>query len=355
MTTTKKTLLAAALLAAIGATTSAQATILFDFHNGQGIQEIGAWGWSTTSFVAVGGSQAIENFASSGGTCTTACDFTVLTHANLVDVSDKDGDTLGITGLNSSFEITVQIAFKERVTGLTGSPGGSGTSAEFEILSNQGEWLQVFYSTTKNATSLSGFGYNDGTLILQGDEIVNSTGQFTINATSGASPVQLDQFSGNNVISDNYGNGSGTIGLSQLSVSGQGSQGEFSFGSFAADGSDQDSTYFISQLGEFGVNFNNLSINLPFGQVNPSDCFAQAKVSVTVGASAIQPQRCANIHTDALYSGQAADPNGGYLPVVGNINGFGPSNPDGGPDFVAQTRYNTAFATVPEPDRKSVV
>jgi len=335
--------LVAAIAAAWGA--GAQASMTFNFQNGQGDLPIGSWDWGVTTFVAQAGTQAVDNFAATGGACDTlSCDFTVYTHAVLVGASDPDGNPYDISGLNSDFEITVQYAFSETVTGLTGSPGGSGAQAEFAINQNAGEWLQVFYDTSTNTNAVAGFGFNDGTLILSGSQITSSNGLFSLSIDPVAQQVQFDQFPENNPASDSYGDGSGTLGQSQLTRSGEGSQGEFRFG-----GLTQDNTYFIDELATFGISFNNLSFALPVSQVQPSDCFADAPVAVAVGAAAAQPQKCANIHVDGLYSAQAADPNGGYLPVVGNVNGA-PTGDEGGPDFVAQSDYNSAFTTaVPAP------
>jgi hypothetical protein len=331
---------------------AAQAAWLFDFQNGQGVQEIGSWDWNVTSFVAVGGSEAIENFAfdvgaGNTGECTTLdCTFTILSHASLSGANDTEGNSLFIEDLhnpNGGFEITMQFKFRETVTGLTGTPGGTGTQAEFAINMDDGEWLEVFYDRAVNSSALTGFGFNDGTKILSGDLITDSNGQFSISTS--ALPGRMDQFNTDNYTSDT----TPPQTIEQSTVVGQGTQGEFSFGETLV----QDNTFFRSQLEDFGITFTNLSIALPFQQTNPSDCFADATTASAVGGSSTQPQQCANVHVAGPYSAQAADPNGGYLPVTGSTNGLGPVlNPDGlgGPDFVAQTDFNSsATGVVPEP------
>ncbi|KFI22328.1 PEP-CTERM sorting domain-containing protein [Nitrosococcus oceani] len=316
------------------------ASVTFDFQNGQVI-DVGSFDWTQTSFVAVNGVQAVDNFAADDTCPNNSCDFTILSHASLTGVKDTTGADVTINGLGSDFEITVTFGFTETVTGLSGAPGAQGTLSTFETKPNSGEFLEVYYDTAPNSVDLSGSGFNDGQVILAGSLVGNSFGNFTL---TNDDPVQFDQFpAGNTPTSDNYGDGSNIPGQSQLTLSGFGTQNLIRFDSLT-----QNNSFFLSQLDTFGFNFNNVSIGLPFLQTNPSDCFTNSTAGFGANvASGTGP--CTAAHVDGLYSAQGADGNGGYVPNTGNINAT-----PGEQDFVAQTDYNTGFDSVAVPEPASL-
>jgi hypothetical protein len=330
----KKLVVAVAL--ALGAS-GAQAGVSFD-PDGPGAapaQDLGGLGWSTTSAVAVGGTSAIAAFIGSGGACPAgSCNFTILSHARLVDTTNQLGVGNTPAGLNNTYQITMVVSFQETVTSVTP------TAATFRTTGTG--TLQIYFDNNLNAVDLSGSGFNDGRLILQGtSDAPNRVGLFTV---IDPTPVQFDQFPGAvpNPAVDDYGSGVCPAGTDQCSVSGTGSQQ-----SIAVDTLTQDFAFFQTQLAAFGITYANISQQLPFGQAQPSDCFTNNIVLGAVGSTRSQPQPCAAVHTDAPYAGQAADPNGGYLPVPGPTNGLFTV---GSPDFVFQTRYDaTVIPAVPEP------
>ena len=333
----KKLVVAVAL--ALGAS-GAYAGVSFD-PDGPGpapAQDLGGLGWSTTSAVAVGGNTAINAFISSGGACPAgSCNFTALSHARLVDTTNQLGVGNTPAGLNNNYQITMVVSFQETVTAVTATQANFRTTGVAT--------LQIYFDTNLNAVDLSGSGFNDGRLILQGTtDQANRTGFFVV---VDPTPVQFDQFPGAvpTVANDDYGNGTcPALGGSQCSVSGAGTQQ-----SIAIDSLTQDFAFFQTQLAMFGITYANISQQLPFGQAQPSDCFTNNIVLGAVGSTRVQPQPCTTAHTDAPYSGQAADANGGYLPVTGAVNGL--LIPGGGQDFVFQTRYDATVtpAAIPEP------
>jgi hypothetical protein len=228
-----------------------------------------------------------------------------------------------------NYEITMVASFQEVVTAVAGSTAvfqttGVGT-------------LQIFFDTSKNSDALTGFGFNDGVLILQGT--TDQTGRIGTFTVTDATPVLLDQFG-----SDDYGSGgcSPPVITEQCTVSGTGSQADI-----PVDTLTQDFDFFKTLLAQFGIDFANISQQLPFKQVDPSDCFTNP-VPGAVGSTRSQPQQCALFHNDAPYSGNTPDANGGYVPVVGQVNGLFGS----GPDFVFQTRFDTSVLPAqqtPEP------
>ena len=331
--------LVAAVALALGVS-GAQAGVMFD-PDGAGpapAQDLGGLGWSTTSAVAVNGTGAIAAFVGSGGACPAgSCNFTALSHARLVDTTNQLGFGNTPSGLNVNYQITMVVSFQETVTAVNVAAG----SANFRTTGVA--TLQIYFDPVLNANDLTGSGFNDGRLILQGTtDQANRVGFFVV---VDPTAVQFDQFPGAvpNPAVDDYGNGTcPALGGSQCSVSGAGTQQ-----SIAIDTLTQDFAFFQTQLATFGITYANISQQLPFGQAQPSDCFTNNIVLGAVGTTRSQPQPCAAIHTDAPYAGQAPDPNGGYLPVTGPVNGLFTV---GATDFVFQTRYDaTVIPAVPEP------
>jgi hypothetical protein len=328
--------LVAAVALALGAS-GAQAGVMFD-PDGAGpapAQDLGGLGWSTTSAVAVGGTSAIAAFAATGGACPAgSCNFTALSHARLVDTTNQLGFGNTPTGLNVNYQITMVVSFQETVTSITPNSANFRTTGVAT--------LQIYFDPVLNANDLTGSGFNDGRLILQGT--TDQAGRQGFFVVVDPTAVQFDQFPGAvaTVANDDYGNGTcPALGASQCSVSGAGTQQ-----SIAIDTLTQDFAFFQTQLATFGITYANISQQLPFGQAQPSDCFTNNIVLGAVGTTRSQPQPCAAIHTDAPYAGQAPDPNGGYLPVTGPVNGL----TGAGTDFVFQTRYDaTVIPAVPEP------
>lgn len=333
MTTTKKTLLATALLAALGASTQANA-LLFDpdGSGSEGAINVGSFDWTTSSFVAVGGNQAVANFISGSG----STQFSVLTHATLVGTLSPNNAPNTPSGLGVDYEITMILKFTEEVTDV--GHLGSQNIATFSAVPVGASFLEIFYDTSINANALTGSGFNDGRLILSGHELDNAAeGSFNVVAPGRppvATVVDLDQSS----------NGNQYTG--QKTVTGQGSTG-----AFAVDHLTTDSTFFLQQLATFGISFANISQALPYISVDPSDCFTSAASGAAVGTT-VGLSGCNAHHDDTTYALQTTPPGaGGYVPVVGTVNGaFFTVGTAGGPDFVAQTDFNSPLvAKVPEP------
>jgi len=332
---TKK--LVAALAVVLGIPAAAHAGVIFNPTGGgagAGAIDLGQLGWSTTSAVAVGGVTAIAN-----GVGST---FTVLTHARLVDTTDQNSANNTPTGLNTSFEITMVAGFQERVTSVGASSASFATTGTgfVEIYFDRSLDANI-PDTNTTGSALTGHGYNDGTLILRAttDEI-GRTGVFVV--TGGGSGTRLDQFNTDQYCTNTSSTCAG--GTGQSSVTGTGSQQDIPVDTIV-----QDHNFFVTTLATFGLDFANISQQLPFLQVNPSDCFTSTTSGVAVGGTvAPGTAPCVNSHVRGPYALQPADPNGGYLPVTGPINGLFGS----GTDFVFQTRYDTSVTpttTVPEP------
>ena len=339
----RKTLLSALVAGAFAVGSSAYAgPLTFDLDgpsNAGNVITAQSLDWAQTSFLAMGGNTAINNFAAGTGPTT----FDVLTHAKLTAYNDANGVTRSLPGTFLG-EITVVARFTERVTAV---------GADFANFRTTGAgWVEIYYSDTANSTNLTGSNFNDGRVIMRANGVGSAGGSFTIDNFA---PVALDGFG-----TDNYNPGPDGSATGQKSVSGFGSQGAISFGS--PGNIFLDSNFLKTAVVDFSLFFNNISIGLPYQTVDPSDCFnpnqaniasvmiTNAQITAGVGNGGLATQ-CLNNHVDDTYAMNATD--GGYLPVVGPVNGA--LNPND-PDFVAQTDFNSRVnGTVPEPGMLALV
>ena len=315
----RKNVLSALIASAFAFGGVAHAGLVLDLNGASGGGEINAdaLDWAQTSFLARGGVSAIGAFGLSSGTCPAGvCEFDVMTHARLTGFTPAGG---GAGAFPLGFgEITMVATYKERVTGV--GPGGS-----FATFASTGLGSVEFYYSTADSNDLQGFGFNNGRLIGRLDGVnVGVQGAFFV--TGG--PVALD-----GALPDDY--------IGQQTVTGFGSQAPLKA---ATSGQDLDPLFFKTAIADFSLNFENISISLPFGTVSPSDCFNDSIGARAVGSS--YSSTCTASHTNGLFSIQGAS--GGYVPNVGPVNGL--SVVPGTTDFIAQTDFNSAVAgTVPEP------
>ncbi len=326
--------LVAAVALALGMTGGAQAAISFD-PDGAGplpAMTIGAFDWGPTSLFALGGTSAIAAFAATGGACpATSCQFDLLTHARVIGFLDDAGKPLpNPPGLNSTFEITMTARFTEVVTGIApGFPKLTDNTVAFSTVPSKPGFLELFFDSSPDAVDVSGSGFNDGDVILRGTTIGDATSTFTVHLVT---PVALDQSGANDY-------------TGQLTQPGLGGSDNIPIDTLT-----QDNAFFKTQLAAFGIQFANISLGLPFIAVNPSDCFTGAASGVAVPGGAIAPGvGCTTTHVNGLMAANVGEPAPGIVPIIGGINGLFP--PAGGPDFVAQTDFNSplAGAGVPEP------
>jgi len=339
---TKTPLVAAVSMAlGLGLAGSVQASpALFDTQT-NGVIAINGLDWTQTSFLAQGGNTAIQNFLGSAGACGGGiCDFTVLTHATLANFQ-LNGVNLNGTGLGTNYEVTMVAKFRETVTAVV--PLVDSTTVFFTLQPTLTEVL-FYYDSLSDASGLSadavsGSGFNDGRLILRGQAIQLSNGNFTVETETPFAPI--DQFE------DNDYDG-------QLTVTGTGSQGTVNVGNLT-----QDLTYFLNPLIDFALRYQNISQGVPFATIDPSDCFT-VNPNTAIGTSAAATYACDTAHIDGLFAANAPPLDGdGYVPNTGGVNGLLPviSPTQGGPDFIAQTDFNTSLdaVLVPEPASLALV
>lgn len=324
----KKSLLGLLIGSAFAFSGTAHAGLVLDLDGAGGLApvEVTALDWSPTSFLAQGANNAVVNFATQNGGST---EFQIYTHAKLTGYTLANGGSSGT--LPAGFgEITLVAGYTERVTSV-----GADTAT---FRTTGAGWLEIYYSAPNgtNATDLTGNGFNDGRLIGKLTGVTfNALGQFTIDSGAGAS--LLDGFS------NQYG--------TQQTVTGVGSQAALRAGT---TGIDLDPTFFLTTLTGFTINFANISLGLPYTSVSPSDCFNTTQNGAAVGSTG-HVSTCDNVHVPGTYAANGGS--GGYTPVVGAVNGGTDGNGRPlGPDFIAQTDFNSAVnGDVPEPGTLALV
>lgn len=320
----RKTVLGAIVASALTFGGSAQAGLTLDLNGAAagGVITADALDWAPTSFLARGGNTAIGVFLGTGGACPAgSCEFEVLTHARLTGYSPSAGG--GFLGLPAGVgEITMVAKFTETVTGAIAGPAPVATFATTGV-----GYVEFYWSAAVDSVDLTGNNFNNGTLIGRLTGVDLATGLFGV---SPFAPTALD----GSVNGDQY--------PGQLTVTGSGSQTAIKFGS---TGVALDPSFFLTSLADFAILFENISIGLPYGTVDPSDCFNDVANGAAVGTAG-HLSTCDAAHVLGPYAAQpAVDP--GYQPSTGPINGLGPAS--GFPDFVAQTDFNSSVRGTPEP------
>jgi len=271
------------------------------------------------------------------GDTTPNAEFMTYSHATLSGVKLPNTSLPSPTGLNSSYEITFIAGFSESVDSVTQSgvtlvsTDGAGIdtlSFKQTVTLSEGSdqtvnFFQVYYDDishidgadgTLQSNALTGLGFNDGDLILEG----------TVGAVSG-------QFTTTFVFVDANDNGSFDVGETLVTVNLDQAAGDSWSGQQTVIGSGatqlevdvtfQDINFFQDDISGLLTDlfFNTLN-DLPFDTTNPSNSFDDGlggTISITEGDL-----------------------------VLGLVNGAT------GPDFIFQTDANQAFVltrTVPEP------
>lgn len=320
---------AIAIVLTLGLATQGRA-VSFDPDGSGGLAPIdaGTFDWGPTSFLAQGGVSAIQaaiTAQQNQTSCGSSCDFTVLVQATMIGTLNTAGQVNTPTGLAQTFEITMVASLRETVTGVLPGSGGTGI-ATFSTVNSASNFLNVFFDTNVNSNQLTGAGFNDGRLILSGTQVGSAGGNFQV---TNATPVALDQHGADNL-------------TGQQTVTGTGSQTNIPLTNLLFD-----PTFFLGGLTSLGINFANISQGLPFISVDPMVCFDPSATSAAIGGSAATNlQNCfGQLAANTTFAGQSAATIAGIIPSTGTVNGLFAN----GPDFVAQTDFNSPLNGVPEP------
>lgn len=270
--------------------------------------------WAPTSFVAKGGVAAVNNFVL--GVCGqggAGCNFDVLSHATMIGMRNGNTDVTP-SGLGTSWEITMTMRFSETVTGVNSNTATFSTTGS--------GWMEWFYSPIADAQALTGFGFNNGRLILRLEGLAAATGSLTVLSNI---PVALDGFGTNDY-------------PGQLTLPAASTLGLLEFGGAAAI---RDGSFILSQLSSLDMS-GSLPAAVPYSAVDPSDCFNAFQTAGGLGSGYVSG--CDNVHFNGPFSAQSAA-SGGYVPVTGAVNGIS------GPDFDPEIVFTATANVVPEPGR----
>lgn len=233
-------------------------------------------------------------------------------HARL---SSFNYQTQPVAGLFGSTEWSYVTGFQERVSSVTGDAYVG--SATFETIDGGNNFFQIWYSDTAGTVSnnLTGTGFQNGTLILEGtvNAWVNgdpsNNGQTTFTANTPLDPetfapqlVPLDEFN-----DPNYPN--------ILSVTGQGG------GRIGLTVTFMDAAFFPGGIPAIITMDFDTQVNLNFDKTDPSACFWDGAAYID-GAGG-QGTNCIN--------------------SVGAVNGVD------GPNTILMTDSSTNISSVPEP------
>lgn len=318
MTTTKKTLLAAALLAALGASTQAHA-YLFNpdgVPGGAATKDITAFDWQPSNVLADNGNLAVTNFIlnqGDGGSRDTT--FKVWAQGQLFGTTGNNITGLCTPGQSTcaggNYEITYTLGYTERVTAVVipGLTGGTAT-AGFTFVNDGTSFLDIFYDTSKDSNNFTGVGFDNGTRILSSQIIPTTGGSFESYPSTGQT-------------FDGTPDGNQYLGITTLQTPPSGGNNvdiKLSTALLTVPGTlYRDANFFTQEIDS--LQFNGLSLSPRFTTVNPSQKF----------------------------DGLAGGGNGaGITPSIGSVNG---ANYNGtNPDIQLQTDPNMPIiAKVPEP------
>ncbi len=308
------TVLAALAVAALALAVPAQASTIVpidpDGPGPQALIQVGALDWNV-------GNSIMLNLGS--GTSQ------VYAQGNLANF-DNPGPIAG-TGLNVNYEWTYDLGFLNSVsqTCLPDCTNPTSMLTQLTSISGGDNFFRIWFDPSKDSNPLTGTGYTNGTMILEGFIEAGGGNNFTAQnltgicstgvtcaATPNGSPIPLDNFGPNNY-----------PGMSSVTGSGG--------GQIAIHVTFANPAFFLTNPVTLLVDFTTK--NAPFGQTDPSLQFTNGAGSPVAGATIASIGAC----------------NGCLGTNPGPVT---PSNPTNtAPNVMVQVDANSSFGTtaVPEP------
>ena len=299
----KLNLISIAVLAALGASTSANALdFAFDPTGSGNLVNTTATTLDQApgTALAVNGTQAINNFISGSGSTT----FTLYYQANMSAVQDANSLNLFSNGTGGDF-FTFVAGFGEKVVAASNVTN----TATFAFDASNPVNFFTMYATSTIANNLTGTGFVSNTPILTGHVTDIPTSNYSVSNTTA---VNLDQ------------SPNGDQWSAQKSTTGAGAS------DITVEVDMVDANYFpdIDALTQIVISFFNTSQINPFKQVDPSKCLNTATGTCETNTGIVS------------------------VGTVGALNGLATgNNQTSGPNFIFQADANQSFSAsaVPEP------
>jgi len=185
-----KALLVTALAGVMAPALGHAATITIPAPSGAVISDVAVFDWAPSSTIAVDGNKAFVDFVNSAGACSgTLCRSDVFGHGQLSSFNNNNNTPLSAPGLGSSYEITFELGFSEKVIAGISLPGvintavfgfgpsgkttlGTITTADAVLMDGTTpNFFRMYVDTSPDANSLAGTGFGAGpgaTLVLAG-------------------------------------------------------------------------------------------------------------------------------------------------------------------------------------------
>jgi len=208
----KRQLTAAAVSIALGlgmASSANAITIDPDGAGGNAAINVDALGWAAGNALATPAGGVVVP--------TPSGLIQIFGHGALSGFVDGAGNTVGGTGLNTAYEWTYVVGFREAAVAV------GALNSNFFITPGGSNFFSIYYQAPRDANNLTGTGFNNGTLILSGSVLPfdPTTGSGSGTFQAAASNVQLDQFPNANPANNDYNGTGGSLNL--RSTSGNGS------------------------------------------------------------------------------------------------------------------------------------
>ena len=258
------------------------------------------------------------------------------------NLSAFNGPSINVTGLNSDFEWTVVAAISEVVTNISTNALTGAQTADFANLDAAttaalgGKNYFYVFSGPVNWNALLGSGFTDGALVMSGTvdgyntTTAIGTSSFQAKPTTTCNPADtsgcqaLDQFGSQ----DNYSDANVTT------IAGQGSGDAY----VTVDQASINPAYIKSALTSLVLTYQT-SLNLPYANQDPSDCFTLPAAEGGTTLTALGDKLNA---ADTPVGGTACSANPS---TVGSVNGID------GPNELIQIDASNNFEgeTIPEP------
>lgn len=332
---------AVAVAGAVALASPSQAFVKFNPKGtgGKFGQVLERFDWQPGNTLAIGAQTAVENkFLNDIDGGARDVDFATSYQAELGTFNFVGGpqEQFGDAAMNPNQNLTVVMGFTDRVAVSTLSPI---RLAQFEFVDTNVDFIEIYLQESPNdANNFQGTNFNSGRLILKADMTGLDQATFIIND---ATPVDLDQFGGNNYPGQLTVQGASTVATAT---------GEIMY----VDPAYMQVVNQGPQTPDFNITMlTDIGLRDPFITVNPGQQFVGAMndfTNILPGGFGAGPAPVVGGPTPAAGTfGSIGEVNGDSTPAFFALTGAGEGR--GGPDLIFQTDTSQVFdsAFIPEP------